>query len=57
LLVRLRRKFPALLPVRASHQIAGIFAALANVGVLIEIGVVEKGLDAYEPHSLAATRA
>ena len=50
-------EIPALLPVRASHQIANIFAALANVSVLIEVGVVEKGLDAYEPHSLAAARA
>jgi hypothetical protein len=41
----------------ASHQIAGVFAALANVRMLIEIRVVEKGFDAYEPHSLAAARA
>lgn len=41
----------------ASHQIAGVFAALANIRMLIEIRVVEKGFDAYEPHSLAAARA
>ena len=38
----------------ASDQILEAFPALANVRVLVEIGVVEEGFDAYEPHPLPA---